>query len=83
MNALYYGDNLSVLRESKAFASAHTGHDAIVVRVWGRNDIVSKRLKSLDGCAGKILVGEKAHIRRRSGILSPSSTYRAHRRDTR
>jgi hypothetical protein len=39
--------------------------------------------KSGDRRARKILVGQEAHITLRSGMPSPTSMYRAHRRDTR
>jgi hypothetical protein len=44
---------------------------------------VSGYLKSSDRCSREILVGEEAHFTLRSGIPSPSSTYRAHRQDMR
>ena len=46
-------------------------------------DIMPGCLESGDRRAGEILVGEEAHIRLRSGIPSPTSAYRVHRRDTR
>ena len=75
--------NVSRIRSSRA-AHASISESGHARRCYpGPNDLVPSGLKSGYRRARKILVGEKAHFRLRSGIPSPSSTYRARRQDTR
>src|SRR2546427_12896070 len=81
------------LHEGDLPTEVESSHQAIVssrdlephtlaVKHLDPNDVVSSRHKSFDRRAREILVGEEAHFKPRSGRLSPSSAYRAHRQGT-
>lgn len=46
------------------------------------DDVISGRPKCPYRFTGEILIGEKTHLKPRSGTLSPHSVRHAHRRDT-